>query len=108
MRDDGQRLLDMIECCERIKKYASLGRSRFDSDELVQGWIIHQLLILGEAAARVSDEFREDHPEIPWGKMIGTRNILVHGYFAINHDVVWAAVQKDLPDLEQQIRHILG
>jgi uncharacterized protein with HEPN domain len=55
--------------------------------------------LIGEAARRVSDEFREKHPEIPWREMIGLRNILAHEYGRIDHARLYATAAKDLPGL---------
>jgi len=107
MRDDRERLLDIQEAIENIKKYSSRGKDAFKNEELVQTWILHNLLTLGEAAARLSDEFQERHTEIPWFKIIGTRNILVHDYFRIDIEAVWSVVENDLPVLEEQIRQLL-
>ncbi|HBG27005.1 MAG: nucleotidyltransferase [Planctomycetes bacterium GWF2_41_51] len=107
MRSDRERLLDVIEAIERIEKYSQNSKNAFDTDELVQNWIIHHLFIVGEAAARISDEIQEKYCEVPWSKIIGMRNILVHGYFEIDKDVVWSVVEKDLPELKKNIQKIL-
>lgn len=107
MRDDRERLLDIADAIERINKYAERGRKVFEQDELIQNWIVHHLQILGEAAAKISDDFKNNYPDIPWFKIIGMRNILVHDYFGIDIDVVWAVVEKDLPELEQNIKSLL-
>ena len=107
MRNDRERLLDIIEAIERIEKYAEKGKSDFDNNELVQNWIIHHLLILGEAIANVSDEIQEKYCQIPWSKIIGMRNILVHGYFEIDNDVVWSVIENDMPELKRHISKIL-
>jgi uncharacterized protein with HEPN domain len=65
---------------------------------------VHHLQVIGEAAANISDEFTKAHPEIPWPKIIGMRNILVHHYFGIDLNVVWSAVEDDLPPLEANLR----
>ncbi|MCK5564482.1 MAG: DUF86 domain-containing protein [Planctomycetes bacterium] len=106
MRNDSERLLDIVDAIERIKKYANRGKEAFKSDELIQTWMIHNLLILGEAVAKISDEFRDSHPEVPWPKIIGMRNILVHGYFDIDVDIVWAVIENDLPELEKHLKNI--
>jgi uncharacterized protein with HEPN domain len=77
MRNDRERLLDIQEAIEDIRKYAVRGKDAFRNDELVQTWILHHLQILGEAASRISDDFQEQHPDVPWYKIIGMRNILV-------------------------------
>jgi len=107
MRNDRERLLDIEEAVERIKKYASRGREAFENDELIKNWTVHHLQILGEAAARISEDFRNSHENIPWPKIIGMRNILVHDYFGIDIDIVWSVIEKDLPELEENIKDLL-
>lgn len=63
--------------------------------------------IIGEAAARISGEFRAAHPEIPWADAVGMRNRLVHGYFEINLDIVWATAAEDVPALASLLRRIV-
>lgn len=100
MRSDVERIKDMAEAITAIEKYAAKGRDAFEKDELIQTWILHHLLILGEATARVTDEFKERHPEIAWSEIIGMRNVLVHDYFVIDLDVVWRVVEMNLPQLK--------
>ncbi len=69
--------------------------------------MVHHLQIIGEAANKVSSELQTLRPEIPWSKMIGMRHILVHDYFGIDLDVVWAVVEQDLPRLRVQVETIL-
>ena len=88
MRDDRKRLLDIQEAIANIRKYAQRGKKEFEKNELIQTWIIHNLLILGEAVSALSDSFKEQHSDIHWSKIIGMRNILVHNYFGIDFDVV--------------------
>ena len=108
MRNDRERLLDIKEAIENIQKYASHGKNSFQNDELIQVWILHHIQILGEAAARLSDEFREEYHEIPWYKIIGMRNILVHNYFGIDIEAVWSAVENDMPVFYNQVIEILN
>jgi uncharacterized protein with HEPN domain len=107
MRDYNERLLDILEAIENIEKYASFGHEAFEHDELIQTWIVHHLQIIGEAASALSDCFREKYPEVPWSKIIGMRNILIHNYFSIDVDVVWAVVVNDIPDLKQKIKNAI-
>jgi uncharacterized protein with HEPN domain len=107
MRDDKERMLDILEAIENIEKYAVRGRAVFESDELVQTWILHHLQILGEAAARISDDFQERHPAIPWFKIVGMRNILVHDYFRIDIEAVWSVVKNDIPVLKKAIGEMM-
>ena len=102
MRDLHERLLDILEAIERIEKYSIRGRGAFEQDELIQTWIVHHLQIIGEAARALPDDFRDKYPDIPRSQIIGMRNILVHNYFGIDVDVVWAVIVNDLPDLKQK------
>lgn len=103
MRTDRERLLDIAEAITQIEKYAARGKAAFERDELIQTWIVHHLQIIGEAAARLSDDARARCKEIAWSGVIGMRNILVHNYFGIDTGAVWAAVEKDIPILKQSI-----
>jgi len=107
MRDDRERLLDILEAIERIDRYAVRGREAFEHDELIQNWITHQLQIIGEAAARITPDLRENRPEVPWRQIIGMRNVLTHGYFDIDLDIVWSVVERDLGKLRSQVEAIL-
>ena len=107
MRNDREYLLDIAEAIEQIEKYAERGRKAFESDELIQSWVIRHLQIIGEAVRRLSPEFRSQHPEIPWSEITGMRNVLVHDYFSIDTAAVWAAVERDIPSLKKIISKLL-
>ena len=63
--------------------------------------------VLGEAAYKLSEEFRSRHTRVPWPKILGMRHILVHDYFRIDHDIVWGVVETDLPVLKPEIESIM-
>lgn len=107
MRDDDERLRDILEAIERIEKYASRGREAFDADELIQTWVLYHLQIVGEAVRAISPTTKEISDEVPWSKIIGMRNILVHNYFAIDKDLVWSVIENELPALKNQISVLL-
>ena len=107
MRRDLDRLSDVMEAIEAIQRYASGGRERFDADELIRVWCLRHLEIIGEAAARMSDDLRSRYPEVPWREIIGMRNTLIHGYFNVDWEQVWNAVEFDLPNLEQALKKIM-
>ena len=65
------------------------------------------LTVIGEAAKNVSPGFREEHPEIPWKGMTGLRDRLVHHYFGVDYEAVWATITEDLPGMETQVRAAL-
>ncbi len=84
MRRDQERLRDILDAIEKIERYIPRGRAAFDNDELLQTWMVHHILIIGEAAARVSPAFRGLHTAIPWRQIIAMRNLLVHAYFTVD------------------------
>lgn len=107
MRDDREKLHDIVEAIERIERYAVRGRKAFEQDELIQTWFTQNLQIIGEASRVLSSDLRIQHPEVPWSKMIGMRNILTHNYFEIDLDIVWAVVDQELLELRQKIETIM-
>jgi uncharacterized protein with HEPN domain len=72
-----------------------------------RNWITHQLQIIGEAAARITADLRENRPEVPWRQIIGMRHVLTHGYFDIDLDIVWSVVERNLGKLRSQVEAIL-
>jgi len=107
LRRDLERLQDILEAIDRIQQQTSSGRAAFDGQPLVQVWVVHHLEIVGEACRGLSAELRGRHPEVPWPAIVGMRNILVHDYFGLNLDEVWAAVERDIPNLRRQVLAIL-
>ena len=65
------------------------------------------LVIMGEAANHISDEFQAQHPSIPWAALIGTRNVIVHGYDQVKLPIVWDIIQTDLLSLKLEINSLL-
>jgi uncharacterized protein with HEPN domain len=107
MRSERERLLDILEAIERIEKYAEDGKEVFESDELIQNWMVHHIEIIGEACRSLPGDFQADHANIPWADIIGMRNILVHHYFGIDIEAVWSVVERDIPELKFNIQTIL-
>lgn len=107
MRNERERLLDILEAIERIEKYAEEGKDAFEADELIQTWIVHHIAIIGEACRSLPNEFQAEHANVPWADIIGMRNILVHHYFGIDTDAVWSVVERDLPELKLNVETIL-
>ncbi|RQW80593.1 MAG: DUF86 domain-containing protein [Methanothrix sp.] len=108
MRDDKERLLDILEAIEKIEKYSSIGHEAFVEDERTQVWIIHHLQVVGEASNHLSDDLTERHNDIPWADIVGLRNILVHQYFGIDLKQVWETAELDMPVLKARVKEMLS
>lgn len=79
----------------------------FMNNSMMFSACVRHIEIIGEAAVHVSIKLRDENPEVPWSKMIGMRNILIHNYFGMDEKVIWGVIQQYLPDLESQIQTIL-
>ncbi|ULR39720.1 DUF86 domain-containing protein [Thermus sp. NEB1569] len=107
MRDPRERLRDILEAIAAIERYLDRGRAAFEQDELLQGWFVRNLQVIGEAARGLPEEVRALAPEIEWPKIIGMRNVLVHGYFNIDLEIVWETASRDVPALKPRIEELL-
>ena len=81
-------------------------RHEFLVDTQLQDSVIRRIEIIGEAAGRVSSEFREKTPEISWNEIRGMRNRMIHVYDDIDMDIVWETVQQDIPHLISQLERL--
>jgi uncharacterized protein with HEPN domain len=108
LRDDRERLKDILEAIERIEKYAVQGQVALQREELLQTWVVHHLMIVGEACRALSANFRTKYPAEVWALAAGLRNVLVHEYFGIDLEVVWKVIERDLPALKQTVQKILA
>lgn len=107
MRSPRDRLLDILEAIEKIEIERAKGKANFDSDERAQVWMVHHLMIIGEAVRAIDPAFKARHPGIQWREISAMRNVLVHDYFRINKQIVWATVEKHIPLLKTSVQYIL-
>jgi uncharacterized protein with HEPN domain len=108
MRQLRDRLEDILEAVAQIETERAKGKTAFDSSHLVQVWMVHHLMIIGEAVRAIDPAVRAKYPSVPWRQIAGMRNILVHDYFRINQAIVWETVEKHLPALKTEVERILG
>ena len=107
-QDDLVYIKHAIEAAQKARKFIKdRTRADLDKDEMLALSLVRLLEVIGEAANLVSSEFKKKHPSVPWKKMIGLRNRLIHGYFDINLTIVWDTVDRDLPSLLEALQLIL-
>ncbi len=109
MRRDDLYLADIIEAAEAIEKFLhGVKRGDFTGNDLLRSAVLQKLSIIGEAAARVSKDAQNKHPEIEWADIVAFRNIAIHAYFAVDWSIVWTAATHDAPDLKRKVAKILS
>ena len=106
-RDPLVLLEDIMLAIQKIGRYTSqLNHDEFLGDELVIDGVARNLEIIGEAARQLPEEFRNAHTQIPWTQIAGLRNRIVHDYFGLDLEIIWEIIQRDLPELEMQVRSL--
>jgi len=98
-------MLDM--CRKTADKVRGLSRAEFDRDENLRMAIAHIIQTIGEAARNLGEDFRKDHPEIPWTKVIGMRHKVVHDYMEVNYDIVWDVATVEIPSIMPALEKIV-
>ena len=107
-RRDPAHLWDMLQAAEKVQKFLE-GKTfeDFIQDDMRQAAVERNLEIIGEAARRVSEELKQEHPEIPWKRIISQRNVLIHEYDDIDYEKIWKVVSIDVPRLIEQVRPLI-
>jgi uncharacterized protein with HEPN domain len=106
-REDGIRLRHMIDAAKEALTFAGgKSRQRLDVDRMLVLALIKDIEIIGEAAARVSEETRQSLSHIPWTSIVAMRNRLIHAYFDVDLDILWQTISEDLPSLLHQLEII--
>ena len=106
---DRVRLDHMLEHArEAITLTRGKTRADLDNDRVLSLALVRLLEIVGEAAGRVSEDVYARHPDIPWSQIIGLRNRLIHGYDAVDYDILWQIIIDDLPALVTMLETVLS
>lgn len=107
-RDDRVYIEHMIGTARKAIGFVEgVSREDFDNNELLRLSLTHLLQVIGEAARRVSPDFRANYSAIPWKAIVGMRSKVVHDYLDVDEDVVWDTVKSDLPSLILELEKVL-
>lgn len=104
MKTDRVYLQHIHDAINRIESYTEVGRDEFMAASHWQDAVIRQLELIGEAAKNVSDTTRTTHPDVPWRRIAGMRDVLIHNYMGVDLDAVWEATQKNVPRTQEANR----
>jgi uncharacterized protein with HEPN domain len=100
---DAVYLRHILDAVERIEQYTSVGRDAFVAEPHWQDAVIRQLEILGEATKRLSQELREREGDVPWRRIAGLRDVLIHDYMAVDIEAVWRITETEIPALKRRV-----
>jgi len=108
MADDLATVLDIVLACKRIGRFiVDVDEDSFLTDEQKHWAVVSQLMLIGEAAKRLSEELYNKHPSIPWRQICGMRDRLVHQYDKVNWPLVWTTARRDVPALLAKLEPML-
>ncbi len=108
-RDYKVFLQDVLEAIDNVAEFVGpLTRDQFQADKKTLHAVVRNLEVIGEAIKQVPPEIRDRHPQVPWQRIAGLRDILIHHYFGIDIDIVWDIVENKLPELKSQIQAVLA
>ena len=107
-KDDLIFIEHILDSINKIEKYVNeISVEEFVDNELIQNGVIRNFEIIGESTKHLSADFRDKQPEVPWKKISGMRDILIHDYLGIDIYSVWDTIEKDLPELKEQLNSII-
>ncbi len=99
---------DMLRAIDKMGRYTEgMDATSFAADEFTVDAVLRNLMVLGEAARNVPPEVRDAHPEIPWTRMVGLRNIVAHVYFGVDLENVWKIVSENVPPVRPALEGLL-
>lgn len=101
-------LRHILDAIGAIESFTVEGQGSFMSDRKTQSAVVRQLEIIGEAVKQLSPGLTGSEPNVPWRQIAGTRDRLIHAYFNVDLDAVWAMVRKDLPQLKHDVARMLA
>lgn len=107
MKGDRLYLQHILDAIKKVEAYVSVGHPAFMTSSHWQDAVIRQLEVIGEATKRLSPQLCSQHTDIPWRRIAGLRDVLIHDYMGVDIKAVWAITQQNLPILKTRVETIL-
>lgn len=107
MKGDQLYLKHILDAIDKVDTYITVGHEVFIASSHWQDAVIRQLEIIGEATKRLSKQFCSRHSDVPWRRIAGLRDVLIHDYMGVDINAVWEITQKNLPPLRIRVESIL-
>lgn len=102
------RLQDILEAIEKNKQYTrGMSFKKFLSDNKTIDAVLRNFMVIGEAANNVPEKIKTKYSQVPWKKMVGMRNFVVHEYFGVSYEILWRTLKHDLPKLVVPLKKIV-
>lgn len=108
MKDVRLYLRDILDRLERIERFTAEGHDAFMQSDLIQDGVLRNFQVIGEATKRLPDAFRQQHAVIPWRRMTGLRDVVVHEYDKLMLDEIWTTIEQDLLPLKPHLQALLA
>jgi uncharacterized protein with HEPN domain len=107
MRSEAQYLDDLLDSSQQIMELiAGFDAATFQADRRTRSAVLHELTVVGEAVNKLSGGLRDRYPDVPWSLIVGTRNVIVHGYFDLLWERIWRTCTHDIPVLIRRAAEI--
>lgn len=107
MRDFKLYLQDILRAIRAIENFVEgMSFEEFKKDDKTASAVIRKLEIIGEATKKIPKQIREKYPLVPWKAMARMRDVLIHGYFAVDYKIVWDTIKKDLPIIKKKVMDV--
>ncbi len=107
MKSDRIYLLHIRDAIARVLEYTREGRDVFLARHMVQDAVVRNLEIIGEAVKNLSEPLKSSHAKVPWKRIAGMPDKMIHEYFGVNLHLVWEVVERDLPEFKAAVESIL-
>lgn len=108
-REIADSLDDILTALSEVEEFTrGMDYETFSEDKKTINAVIRSLEVLGEAAKRIPTSFRQKHPDLPWSKMAGMRDVLIHDYMGVDLKTVWKVAQERLPELKPSLEKLMS